>query len=71
MFLGAVARDGLNTPVLSDYIKKCQQEDNERHKKPDTLLNYQLASLDQTKLLTSLRETRAYFGSLREGLKMG
>ena len=24
VFLGVVARDGLNTPVLSDYIKKCQ-----------------------------------------------
>ena len=23
-FLGAVARDGFNTPVPSDYIKKCQ-----------------------------------------------
>ena len=31
----------------------------------------ELASLDQTNYLTNLREGRAYFGGLREGLRMG
>ena len=31
----------------------------------------ELASLDQTNYLTNLQEGRAYFGGLREGLKMG
>ena len=34
-------------------------------------LTIELASLDQTNYLTNPQERRAYFGGLREGLRMG
>ena len=64
--------------LKSEGMLAVEITENERQQRTTSeirhLINFwtiQLASLDQTNYLTNLREGRAYFGGLREGLRMG